>query len=127
MRLVAGAFIVLHGLVHAMYVGQAMRWFELREGMAWPTGSRLMRSVPDDRLRRFAAITIGMGALLLIGGGIGILLDAGWGPGVTVAGAVLASIVHILLWSGNVKTAPDEGLYGVIINVVIVVGILVAG
>ena len=42
MTIAAGVFITLHGLVHAMYVGQALRWFELRESMTWPDGAVLM-------------------------------------------------------------------------------------
>ncbi len=36
LRFIAGAFIVLHGLVHLLYAGQSRRLFELRPGMVWP-------------------------------------------------------------------------------------------
>ena len=127
MRLAAGAFIILHGLVHAMYVGQAIQWFELRVGMAWPIGARFLPSeISDGVLRAFAAITIGIAAAALVAGGVGILLDAGWGGSVTVTAAIVASLLHILLWDGDIKTSADQGLYGIIINVVIVAWILAA-
>ncbi len=53
-------------------------------------------------------------------------MDAGWGAWVTIASAVLVSLLHILLWDGDMKTSPDQGLYGVIINVIIVAWILAA-
>ena len=37
--------------------------------------------------------------------------------------AVVLSVLHFLLWDGDVKTLPDQGLYGVVINVGIVVWI----
>jgi hypothetical protein len=124
MRIAAGVFIALHGLVHAMYVGQALRWFELREGMTWPDGAVLMQVFSNTALHVIAAITIGVSSLALVIGGVGIALDAGWGRSVTLVAAIAASVFHILLWNGDIRTAPDQGLYGVIINMVIVVWIL---
>jgi hypothetical protein len=95
--------------------------------MAWPTGARFLPpAIPDGGLRAFAAITIGITSLALVAGGVGILVDAGWGAWVTIASAVLVSLLHILLWDGDMKTSPDQGLYGVIINVIIVAWILAA-
>ena len=39
LRLVAGVFVVLHGLVHLFYFAQSRRLFELRPGLVWPDGS----------------------------------------------------------------------------------------
>ena len=119
MRYAAGVFIVLHAMVHAMYAGQALRWFELREGMAWPLEARLLSSVSDDSLRVFAAIAIGITSVTLIAGGVGIYLDATWGGGVTVAAAIVLSLLHLLLRDGDLRTSPDQGHYGIIINLVI--------
>jgi hypothetical protein len=127
MRIAAGVFIALHGLVHAMYVGQALRWFELREGMTWPDGAALLPVFSNTTLHVIAAISIGVSSLALVVGGVGIALDAGWGRPVTLAAAVAASVFHILLWNGDIRTAAEQGLYGVIINIVIVVWILATG
>ena len=120
MRYAAGVFIILHALVHAMYVGQALRWFELRDGMTWPLGARLLSPVPDDGLRVVAAIAIGAASLALIAGGAGMFLDAAWGAAVAVAAAVVLSLLHLALWDGDLRTSPDQGLYGIIINLAIV-------
>ena len=124
MTYAAGVFIFFHALVHAMYVGQAMQWFELRDDMTWPLGSRFLSSVPENGLRLFAASAIGIASLALMAGAIGILLDTAWGDGVTVVAAAVLSLLHIMLWDGDLKTSPDQGLYGVIINVVIVAWVL---
>jgi hypothetical protein len=39
MTLVLGLFLILHGLVHLLYLGQSARLFELRSGMVWPDHS----------------------------------------------------------------------------------------
>jgi hypothetical protein len=124
MTIAVGVFVAMHGLVHAMYVGQALRWFELREGMTWPVGARFVPAIPDAALRVSAANAVGVSSLALVVGGIGIAMDAGWGPTVTLVAAIVASVVHLLLWDGDVKTFPDQGLYGIVINVVIVVWIV---
>jgi hypothetical protein len=127
MRFAVGAFIILHGLVHAMYVGQALQWFELRVGMAWPIGAQFLPSgISDGVLRTSTAISIGIASAALVAGGVGVLLDAGWGGSVTVASAIVVSLLHVLLWDGDMKTSPDQGLYGIIINVVIVAWIVAA-
>ena len=127
MSIAAGVFIALHGLVHAMYVGQALRWFELREGMTWPDGAVLLPVFSNTTLHVVAAFTIGLASLALVVGGAGIALDAGWGRPVTLVAAIAASVFHVLLWNGDIRTAADQGLYGVIINIVIVVWILATG
>jgi hypothetical protein len=60
MTIAAGVFIALHGLVHAMYVGQALRWFELREGMTWPDGAVLLPVRSNTTLHVVAAVAIGI-------------------------------------------------------------------
>ena len=124
MTIAVGVFVAMHGLVHAMYVGQALGWFELREGMTWPGGARLFSSMPDTALRVAAAITVGILSLALVAGGIGIAMGTGWGPTVTLVAAVVVSVAHLVLWDGDVKTFPDQGLYGIVINIVIVVWIV---
>ena len=38
-RVVFGIIVILHGLVHLLYFGQSARFFELQQGMVWPSGS----------------------------------------------------------------------------------------
>ena len=80
--------------------------------------------MPDTALRVAAAITVGILSLALVAGGIGIAMGTGWGPTVTLVAAVVVSVAHLVLWDGDVKTFPDQGLYGIVINIVIVVWIV---
>ncbi|MBN2177552.1 MAG: hypothetical protein JW722_07840 [Demequinaceae bacterium] len=125
MRVFLGIFLIFHGMVHAMYVGQALRWFELRPGMAWPTGAWTLSSLSDGALRTVASVAIGTGSLALMLGGAGMLLKWGWADWVVIGGAALATVAHLLLWSGKWSEFGDHGGYGVIINVAAIVAILV--
>ncbi|MCJ7827267.1 MAG: hypothetical protein MUP36_03395 [Demequinaceae bacterium] len=125
MRVFLGIFLIFHGMVHAIYIGQALRWFELRPGMPWPTGAWTLASLSDGTLRAFASVTIGVASLGLMLGGAGMLFKWGWADWVAIGGAVLASVVHVLLWNGKWAEAADHGGYGVIINVAAIVAILV--
>jgi len=120
-----GVLIVLHGLVHSLYVGQALRWFELREGMAWPVGARFLSTATDTALKISAAITIGISSLALVVGGVGIAVGVQWAQPITLVAAALLSVLHFLFWDGNLETFPEQGLYGIIINVVIVLWIAI--
>jgi hypothetical protein len=125
LTIAVGVLIVLHGLVHSLYVGQALRWFELREGMAWPVGARFLSTATDTALKISAAITIGISSLALVLGGVGIAVGVEWGQPITLVAAALLSLLHILFWDGNLTTFPEQGLYGIIINVVIVLWIAI--
>jgi len=123
-RIAFGIFVIFHALVHAMYVGQALRWFELRPGLTWPDGSWVLSSLSDTGVRLFAALSIGLCSLTMIVGATGYLANASWGGWVVIASAALMSVIHALLWSGAWAQFGDHGGYGVIINIAIIAIIL---
>ena len=126
MRIALGVFIIFHALVHLMYVGQALRWFELKPGMDWPDEARFLPSgISDHDIRTFAALAIGTTALAMIVGVAGFLARAGWGNWTIIAGAALVSLAHVLLWSGRWAEFADDGGIGVIINVAVIAAVLV--
>ena len=53
-----GVFLMLHGLVHLLYLGQSQRFFELQPGMTWPDGPGRSRDswamAPRGILRAFS-------------------------------------------------------------------------
>ncbi|MBN2177553.1 MAG: hypothetical protein JW722_07845 [Demequinaceae bacterium] len=126
MRIAFGIFIIGHAFIHLMFVGQALRWFENRPGSRWPDGAALFpSSIPDGMIRAFAAASIGLTGIAMVVGGVGVILQADWSTRVVIGSAVLVSIAHAAFWNGDWKTSPDQGLYGVIINVAVIVAMLV--
>jgi hypothetical protein len=71
-RILFGAFIVLHGLVHMLYFGQSARYFELQPGMVWPDGSwAFSRFLDNAAVRNLAGILLILAAVGFAAGGAG--------------------------------------------------------
>jgi hypothetical protein len=64
MRFIFGIFILLHGLVHLLYFGHSLRYFELKPGMVWPDGSWILsRLISDQAARNLAGILLILAAI----------------------------------------------------------------
>lgn len=56
-KIIAGVFLVLHGLIHLLYFGQSARLLELQSGMIWPDGSWIFsKLLGDNGTRTLAAV-----------------------------------------------------------------------
>ncbi len=121
-----GIFLVLHGLVHLLYVGQSVRLFELQEGMAWPDGAwAFSRLMGNEAIRTVAAIAGVIAAVIFMIGGIGLLLGHGWSRPVIVAAAVFSSALYLLLWDGQFQALDNKGGVGILINLATILTLLV--
>jgi hypothetical protein len=124
--IVFGIFLVLHGLVHLLYVGQSARVFELKPGMLWPDGSwAFSRLLGDKAARTLASILLIVASLGLVAGAIGVLASQGWWRPVVVASAGLSSLVYILFWNGRRQDLAGQGLFAILINLAILLVVLV--
>lgn len=121
-------FIILHGLVHLLYVGQASGIFELRPGMSWPDSAWLLSRMFGDRATRWvAAITLILAAFGFVAGGFGLIFSQAWWYTATVGAALLSSVMIILLWDGTLRKMDDQGGVGLLINLLFLVLILFIG
>ena len=126
LKLIIGLFIVLHGLVYLVYVGQSLRLFELRPGMVWPDGSWAFSKLLGSQATRWlAGICYVLAAAGFVVGGLGIVLGLAWWRPIVVASALFSSLIIILFWNGKLKKLSDQGLYGILINAAILVAVLV--
>jgi hypothetical protein len=125
MRIVFGIFVVVHGLVHLLYVGQSARYFELRPGMVWPDGSwAFSRLLGDTVTRKLASGALLLAALGFVVGGVGILVSQAWWQPVVAGAAVLSSVVYLLFWNGRMQNLNGQGGIGLLINLAILVAVL---
>lgn len=123
MRTVVGIFLILHGLVHLLYIGQSLRFLELESGMIWPDASWVFsRYLGVDTLRTFTAILCVLVAAGFIIIGVGLFFDVRWWRSFMVASAVLSTLVFVLTWNGHWQKLDDQGGYSVLINVAILAG-----
>lgn len=127
-RVLFGIFLVLHGLVHVLYAGQSLRFFELRPGMVWPDGSWIFSPLFGDwALRRLASAACALSALAFIAGGLGLLLAQDWWRPVVVGAASFSSLVYLLFWDGKLSKLDGQGAVGLMINLAILATVLILG
>jgi hypothetical protein len=124
--IITGAFFVLHGLVHLLYVGQSRRLFELRPRMAWPDGSwAFSRLLGDETARRLASISLILVALGFLAGGVGLFMQQAWWRPVSVGSAMLSIAIYILFWDGKFRALDQKGAVALLINLAILCAVLI--
>jgi hypothetical protein len=127
-RIVVGIFMVLHGLVHLLYFGQARRFFEMQEGLQWPDSSwAFSRLLGQDATRWLAAIACVLAALGFVAGGLAIFAGWTWWRPVVIGSAAFSTAIWILFWNGMLQRLSEQGLIAILINAAILVALLVFG
>ena len=125
-QIIAGIFLLLHGLVHLLYFGQSARRFELQPGMTWPDGSwAFSRLLGDKGARTLAGICCVLAAAGFVVGGVGILFSGPWWRTAAVVSAAFSALLYILFWNGRWQGLANQGGVGLLIDVTILVAILV--
>jgi hypothetical protein len=128
LRLVFGAFIVLHGLVHVLYLGHGRRLFELQAGLLWPDGSwAFSRLVGDAATRELASVACALAAVGFVAGGVGLLANQAWWRPVVAGAAIFSAVLYILFWDGELSKLHDKGGVGLLIDLAILVVVLTPG
>jgi len=125
-KVIAGIFLMMHGLIHLLYFGQSARKFELQPGMIWPDGSWIFsKLLGDNSTRMLASIICILVAAGLVMGGVGIFFGQSWWRTVVVASAAISGVLYILFWNGRLQHLDNQGGIGLLIDVVILMAVLV--
>ena len=128
LRIILGAFVVLHGLVHLLYLGQSLRFFELQSGLVWPDGSwAFSKLLGNGTVRQLASFSLGLAALGFVIAGAGIFLRLDWWLPVLTGSAVFSTAIYLVLWDGSIQRLDDKGGVGLLINLAILAGIFLFG
>jgi hypothetical protein len=126
LRIIVTVFIVLHGLVHLLYVGQSQSLFELQAGMTWPDGSwAFSRLLGDEGTRLLASACCLLAAIGFVAGGIGLLARQAWWRPMIVGAAAFSAAMLLVLWDGQMQRLDDQGGIAVLINLAILALLLV--
>jgi hypothetical protein len=126
LQFIFGGFLILHGLVHLLYLGQSARLFELRPGMTWPDGSwAFSKLLGDKTTRSLASVACVVATILFVAGGAGVLISQSWGQPMLVAAAVFSTVTFGVFWDGRLRWLPDQGAVAILINLAILIAVLV--
>jgi hypothetical protein len=126
LRILLGVFVVLHGLVHLLYVGQSRRLFELRPGMVWPDGSWAFSKLLGVGVTRWlTSISYALVAIGFVAGGIGILAGKAWSRPVVAGSAAFSTVSILLFWDSKMQKLSDQGVIAILINVALLVVVFV--
>ncbi len=125
MVILVGAFLIAHGVVYGLYVGQAFRLFELKPGFTWPDGSwALSGLIGNQGVHSVAAVLFSLVAAGFAVSGIALIArQSWWGPLASVT-AIVATVALVLLWNGRLQGLDAQGAYAILINAAIVVAAL---
>ena len=116
---------MLHALVHLLYAGQALRFFELRPGLIWPDGAWLFsRLLGDPATRWLAAVSLALAALGYAAGGIGLFLSQEWWRPMTAMAALFSALIFLLFWDGKLLDLPEKGAVGILISLAVLAGVI---
>ena len=119
-RILFDIFIILHGLIHLLYLGQSSRLFELQPGMVWPDRSwAFSRFFTEKTTEKIANACLILTALLFFVGGTCQLIGKDWWRLVVSLAAIISTILFILFWDGSLKKLADQGWVGILINLAI--------
>lgn len=125
-RIVFGIFIILHGLVHLLYLGQSARYFELQPGMVWPDGAwAFTKLIGQETTRALANLFLILAALGFIAGGAGIFARQDWWRSVVVGAAAFSTLIYLLLWNGRLENLANNGWVGILINTLLLAALIV--
>ena len=126
MNVLAGIFLILHGLVHLLYFGQSARLFELQAGMTWPDDSWVLtRLFGKGATRILASAACVLAAIGFVAGSNGLFTAQAWWRPVVVGSATFSAVIFALFWDGQLHALANKGLVGILINLAILVALLV--
>lgn len=125
-RILFAVFLVLHGVVHLLYLGQSARFFELQPGLAWPDGSwAFSRLLGNEATRNLANVLLILSAAVFVAGAVGLFASQNWWRPVTAVAAGFSILIYLLLWNGRLQALDNNGWVGILINVGILVAVLI--
>ena len=126
LNILVGLFLVLHGLVHLLFLGQSARYFELQPGLVWPDGSWVLSGLlGPTATRTLANLVMALSGLGFVVAGVGVLWRQDWWRPLVLAAALFSTASYVLLWDGTRQKLDQQGGIGILINLAILVAVLI--
>ena len=126
MKYLIGVFYILHGLVHLLYMGHSLNYFELEKGFVWPDNSKLLSNILGLQSKKMiASILCVIAAISFVASGICVLIGHSWQNPEIIVAAAISTILFIAFWDGSIKKLHTQGAIAILINIAILVYTLI--
>jgi hypothetical protein len=121
-KILFGIFLILHGLVHMLYVGQSARKFELQPELTWPDESWVFsRFMPIFRIRILTNFLLTIAAIGFLMSAIALFANLNWFQIALTIIAIYSSLVYVINWNAKFKGMDHQGFVGILINIAVVI------
>lgn len=115
---IAGAFILLHGLVHVWFFVLAARLVDFKTEMGWTGKSWLLSGIIPEPLLHITAMVLYLAStLLFVLSAIGIGVQNAWQEKMLMIAAIISTFAILLFFDGSLRYIIPKGLIGLIINI----------
>lgn len=126
MKYFLGIFYILHGLVHLLYMGHSLNYFELEKGFIWPDNSKLLANTFSLQTKKlFAGVLCIIAAISFIVSGICVLIGHRWQYLGGIFAVIMSTVLFIVFWDGSRIKLHTQGAIAIIINMLILVFTLI--
>ncbi len=120
MNFLTGIFFIMHGLVHLLYMGHSLNYFDLEKDFVWPDNSWLLKNVFSRHSNKiFAAGLCIVAALNFILSGILALTGHSFLYQSIIIAVILSTVLYIIFWDGSISKLHTQGGIGILINILI--------
>lgn len=118
-------FILLHGLVHMLYIALAQRWIEPLPKSGDFSGSSWLftRFLGEQGTRTLGTVAFSLVTLMFVITAVGLAFGQAWSPSWLAASAIASSLTVGLMWDGRLQALDEKGFIGVLINIVLLTGL----
>ena len=126
MKIFLGIFFILHGLVHLLYMGHSLNYFELEKGFIWPNNSKLLGNIFSlPTIKMLAGVLCFIAAISFILSGTCVLIGHSYQHLVSIISVIVSTVLFIAFWDGSRIKIHTQGGIAIIINILIFVFILI--
>ena len=118
-RNIFGVFLVLHGLVHFLYIAISQEYIH-DEGIHWTERSWLFSEFfSQNTVKRLAFVFYGISILLFLLAGIVVFMEIPNLKRSIFVAAIFSTITILSFWNGKLQNLSDQGFIGIALNLLI--------
>lgn len=89
-------FYILHGLVHLLYMGHGLKYFELEKGFTWPNNSKFPANIFSLQTNRIiASVLCIIAAISFIVSGICFMMGHSWHNQEVIVAVITSTILFV--------------------------------